>query len=528
VPIQDGRDLAKPTATAKPPSPPDYFVTDDGHFQGPTQTGAAPFLAQTNLAPFPGVSYIPNTPLETQIPIAGNPDNNNIFQSLANLSPYFPNPRGFGVNEYSIPPGSNISWLNMVHRHGSRYPEFRGDAAERTLGLKIANATGKFTGHGPLDFLNDWKFLLGAEILVPNGKQELFTSGTLHYYQYGHLYPNNGSKIVVRSTTQRRMIESAEYFLAGFFGLSWAQNATLELGIEWHGFNNTLAGYKHCDHDSWAMAKDALMEWVGVYLRDAHQRFTNNISGDLEWTLSDTYNAQALCSYETVALGFSHWCGLFTYEEWEGYEYALDIAFQAGAGFASPVGRAVGVGYVQEVLARMQHHLITEPSAQINITLDNNTITFPVDQNLNLDFSHDSGIISILVAFGLTQFSDVLPLTHIKRDREFILSHLQPFAGRLDIEIIKAPAPINADRSSKEIYLDGSPTSYVHFMLNQRTIPLGRSLKVCGDRDDGWCEMDAFIKEQQDQVKLADYDFACFGKYKRPNYGDVIDGRPVR
>lgn len=144
----------------------------------------------------------------------------------------------------------------MVHRHGSRYPEFRGDAAERTLGLKLANATGKFTGHGPLDFLNDWKFLLGAEILVPNGKQELFTSGTLHYYQYGHLYPNNGSKIVVRSTTQRRMTESAEYFLAGFFGLGWTQNATLELGIEWPGFNNTLAGYKHCDHNSWAMAKD--------------------------------------------------------------------------------------------------------------------------------------------------------------------------------------------------------------------------------------------------------------------------------
>ncbi|KAF2853444.1 phosphoglycerate mutase-like protein [Plenodomus tracheiphilus IPT5] len=528
VPIRDEQNVLKPTATTKSSGLPDYFVTDDGHFQGPTQTGAAPFLAQTNLAPFAGVSYIPNTPLETQIPIVGNPDNKNIFQSLANISPYFPNPRGFGVSEYSIPPGSNVSWLNMVHRHGSRYPEFSGDAAERTLGLKLANATGKFTGHGPLDFLNDWKFLLGAEILVPNGKQELFTSGTLHYYQYGHLYPNNGSKIVVRSTTQRRMTESAEYFLAGFFGLGWAQNATLELGIEWPGFNNTLAGYKHCDHNSWEMAREALMQWVGVYLRDAHERFTDNISGDLEWTLSDTYNAQALCSYETIALGFSHWCGLFTYEEWEGYEYALDIAFQAGTGFASPVGRAIGIGYVQEVLARMQHHVITEPAAQINVTLDNNTITFPVDQNLNLDFSHDAGILSILVAFGLTQFNDVLPLTHMKKDRQFILSHLQPFAGRLDIEIIKAPAPVNPDRSSKNIYLDGKPTSYVHFILNQRTIPLGKSLRSCGERDDGWCEMETFIKIQQEQIELADYDFACFGEYENPKYGDVVDGRPVR
>jgi hypothetical protein len=144
----------------------------------------------------------------------------------------------------------------MVHRHGSRYPEVSGDAAERRLGLKISAAAGKFTGHGPMDFLNDWKFMLGAEILVPNGKAELFSSGTLHYYQYGHLYPNNGSTIVVRSTTQRRMYESAEYFLAGFFGLGWTQNATLELGIEWPGFNNTLAGYKQCNHSSWGMARE--------------------------------------------------------------------------------------------------------------------------------------------------------------------------------------------------------------------------------------------------------------------------------
>ncbi|KAF1831309.1 3-phytase A precursor [Decorospora gaudefroyi] len=527
VPLRGEEDV-KPTPASKSSGVPDYFVTDDGHFQGPTQTGDAPFLAQTNLAPFAGVSYIPNTPLETQIPIMGNSENRNIFQSLANISPYFPNPRGFGVNEYSVPPGSNVTWLNMVHRHGSRYPEVSGEAAERTLGKKLADAAGKFTGHGELSFLNDWKFMLGAEILVPNGKQELFTSGTLHYYHYGHLYPNNGSKIVVRSTTQRRMTESAEYFLAGFFGLGWPQNATLELAIEAPGFNTTLAGYKQCNHTSWDMAREVLMDWVSIYLRDAHERIRNNITGDLDWTLSDTYNAQALCSYETVALGFSHWCGVFTYEEWEGYEYALDIAFQAGTGFGSPVGRAIGVGYVEEVLARMQHHVITSPSAQINVTLDNNTVTFPIDQTLNLDFSHDAGILSILVAFGITQFNDVLPITHIQKEREFILSHLQPFAGRLDIEVIKAPAPVSTKRTKKNIYLDGEPTSYVHFILNQRTIPLGKSHKECGDREDGWCEMETFLKVQQKQIELADYEHACFGDYDDPAYGDITDGRPIR
>lgn len=219
--------------------------------KGPTQTGEAPWLAQTNVAPFTGVSYIPNTPLETQVPIHGNVDNRNIFERLGNLSPYFPNPRGFGVKEYPMPPGSNATWVNIVHRHGSRYPEAGG--REITLAKKIMDAKGRFTAYGPLSFLHDWRWMGGAEILVPVGKQQLFDSGTLHYYQYGHLFPNNGSKIIARSTTQRRMLESAEYFLAGFFGLGWTQNATLELIIESDGFNNTMAGYKACNRSNWDM-----------------------------------------------------------------------------------------------------------------------------------------------------------------------------------------------------------------------------------------------------------------------------------
>lgn len=178
----------------------------------------------------------------------------------------------------------------------------------------------------------------------------------------------------------------------------------------------------------------------------------------------------------------------------------------------------------------MQHHVLRTPHAQINTTLDNNTVTFPTHQALNLDFSHDAGILSILVAFGLTQFANTLPLTHINRDRDWILSHLQPFAGRLDIEVIVAPAPVNPNRSvaTRDVYLEGGETSYVHFILNQRTIPLGRSLKECGDRDDGWCEMSTFLEVQRKEVEKADYEFACFGEYEEVRYGDVEDGRPVR
>jgi hypothetical protein len=41
---------------------------------------------------------------------------------LISYSPYQPNPVGFRVDEYPLPPGANITQVHMVHRHGARYP----------------------------------------------------------------------------------------------------------------------------------------------------------------------------------------------------------------------------------------------------------------------------------------------------------------------------------------------------------------------------------------------------------------------
>ena len=119
-------------------------------------------------------TYIPNSPLETQVPIEGRVGNGNIFQMHGQLSHYFPNPIGFGVDEFSLPDGAEVVQLNMLSRHGSRYPT-TGAGAE-LLAEKIQNYTngtlGDITFKGELSFLNSWKYLLGNEILVPVGKQE--------------------------------------------------------------------------------------------------------------------------------------------------------------------------------------------------------------------------------------------------------------------------------------------------------------------------------------------------------------------
>jgi len=394
----------------------------------------------------------------------------------------------------------------------------------QVLGLKMDERSKDFKATGPLSFLNDWKYELGYEILVPRGRQELFESGINHYYRYAQLY-NPNSKIIVRTTTQDRMLKSSEYFLSGFFGLEWTQNATIEVIIEAQGFNNSLAGYDNCKNANTYRNMggiNATNEWVGIYLQNATKRFQSMVE-NFEWTIEDTYAAQTMCPYETVAYGYSAFCNLFTYDEWVGFEYSNDLFFAGSNGFQSPTGRAVGIGYVQEVIARLNNHTLGYSGSQINVTLDSSTETFPLNQSLYFDFSHDTNIMSILSAFGFTQFDQFLPSTEHIGAHNLVVSHLQPFGCRLDIEVIKTPQPLNADRT----YASGGETTYIHFILNQRTLPLGFSFPECGaDRLDGWCELGTFLDAQKKSTELADYDFACNVDYPAVPYGDIKNGAP--
>ena len=313
------------------------------------------------------------------------------------------------------------------------------------------------------------------------------------------------------------MLKSAEYFLAGFFGLEWTNNATIEVIIEGDeaNWNNSLAGYDNCNNSNAAVnagGANASIVWENVYLKNATQRL-RALSGNYNWTIADSYNAQTLCPYETVAFGYSAFCDLFTYEEWQGFEYSVDLDFAGSYYFQSPTGRAVGIAYVEEFLARLQNHVLTTGGTQANLTLDNNTSTFPLNQTLYFDFSHDVNMGSILAAFGLTQFNQYLPATGpIPTNRSLIVSHLQPFGARFDIEVIKAPKPVAANRTSAaDAYTSGPPTTYVHFIINQRTLPLGRSYPGCGNRTDGWCELGAFLNATSGLLAAAEYDYSCNG-----------------
>lgn len=95
---------------------PEYFNTSPGPWVGKTATGKAPFMAQTRTFDH-AATYVPNAPLQTQVPVQGwQPGNLSIFDMMGFLTPYTPS-TGFGVDEWPLPEGAEIIWLQVSKCH---------------------------------------------------------------------------------------------------------------------------------------------------------------------------------------------------------------------------------------------------------------------------------------------------------------------------------------------------------------------------------------------------------------------------
>ncbi|KAL2823889.1 histidine phosphatase superfamily [Aspergillus cavernicola] len=434
-------------------SMPSFYM--DQHLYPSRVTGTAPAFAETN------------PPLQTQEPIKGA-RGRNIFHTMGDLSPYSSPDKGFG--------------MHMIHRHGSRYPSGSERISAWAEGIANSTAAGnKFTDE---------------EILGPKGREELFESGILNYYNYGHLFNQTSpKKLVVPTTSQDRMLKSAENFLAGFFGLDWSKQADLLPMIDRPNRLQQLPRwYKYLQQGSAVFASAEFTEpittWKNVYLALL--------------LLSDSTFAQALCSYETVSYGYSKFCQPFTYEDFEGFGYLIDLEFALGF-WKNPAGRAQGIAWVEEFLARVEGRLLETTQTNANMTPATNPVTFPVDQNLYLDFSYDSGIVAALVAFGFKQFAQLLPATGPPCNQQFSTSKLVPFAGRTNIEI-KAPYKVSTCRPS------GSQDIAYH------TLPLHSSFAECKYRDDGWCKLSTLLKLQKKSLDKSKFQYSCFGDWTSTPY----------
>jgi hypothetical protein len=507
-----------------------------------------------------------STPLATDISV--------ISKYWGQLSPYSDNTDNyFSVQDVGLPDGCQIEQAHSLQRHSNRFPTaFYDDGInDANFGQKIANWTsansGKFTG--PLVFLNSWQYIMGSSFLTGLGASAEFQSGVTFWNRYGRTLYNatvgqvaynasftNGTarpKPVLRTTSQSRIENSQISWSLGFFGPSFelVPNPTLanftslfdvviipEGGTE----NNTLASYDSCFNDDEAptgQLGDLDVEaYIPKYLKAATARMQKHAPSGFTFNANDTYAMQSLCAYEMAYIGSSSFCPLFTLDEWSGFENTLDMEYYYDYSYGNPTGRAQGVGYLQELLARLQNEFIMSSNSSVNSTITNNAKDFPLGRPFYSDFSHDDIIISVMTAMSLDYLKDPPSLTQYPPDpkRKFILSHLTPFTARLITEVVGCtsanPAAESAARTQyypeQYGYSKAAAThKFVRMRLNNGILPLSTIRGgACAGRTDGMCALDSFVKSQATAYELSEYNYACFGNYtiSSPTSGKDFDG----
>lgn len=170
----------------------------------------------------------------------------------------------------------------------------------------------------------------------------------------------------------------------------------------------------------------------------------------------DIYQLMSICIIETLVFETkSDWCGLFGEDEWEWYEYANDVekfykmgCASAHSGFESrsetvanlelnsygePLGPVQGVGWTNELLARLTHSHVHDHT-QTNHTLTRHKSTFPLNRRFYADFTHENTMVAIFSAMGL--FKDGRPLDPLRPDpaRAWHARRMVPFSARFVVE----------------------------------------------------------------------------------------------
>ncbi|THV07666.1 phosphoglycerate mutase-like protein [Dendrothele bispora CBS 962.96] len=482
-------------------------------FAGPTPTGdeaaaivTAPSVAKVEQA-FPLVR--PDT-LDNQ------GTSFNVIDNWGNLSP-FKSVASFGLPNASaaIPAGYTLTQVHLIHRHGARYPT--SGAGPATFAAEIhAAATGpSFNATGPLEFMNTWTYKLGAEILTPFGREQLFNLGVGFRVKYGELLKGFDDLPVWRTTSEDRMVDSALHFAAGFFGVRrYTTDYHQLIEIEADGFNSTLAPYEVCPNANNNISSFGTVQatkWIAQYLVPAQKRLSPFIDG-FNLTTMDVFNMQTLCAYETVSLGFSAFCDLFTEDEWKGFEYALDLQFWYGFGPGNPAVSAQGRGWVEELVSRLTQQRITSFGSSVNETIVSSDTTFPLNQPIFVDASHDIVITAIITAMNFTSLAanGPLPTDHIPENQTYIVNQLAPFASNLVGQVLSNDGSSNG--------------THIRWILNDGVVPL-TGINGCTEDPNGLCDLPTFIAGMQQRIQEIDFDFDCFANFTIPDPDTITDGQ---
>ncbi|QRV88869.1 histidine phosphatase family containing protein [Ceratobasidium sp. AG-Ba] len=389
----------------------------------------------------------------------------------------------------SVPSGCNVTMINILQRHGARYPT-KGSGAEIITALTKTKAARNISDPA-LKFASTFNYSYTAEQLVWFGRNQSYISGQIVAKKYAAL----GTSKFIRTASKERILESSRWWRQGFeggvFDISIANLPLPDLILS--TINNTLA-IETCDA---AEALDpepgdiASQKWISVFAPPITQRLNRLLPG-ANLNNNDTVSLMSLCGFDTAAKNgtASPWCSVFTKDEFKNYEYSVDLEKYYSKSYGSAYARSEGVGWVNELLARLTDKPVRD-NTTTNTTLDADIATFPIGASapkIFADFSSDNNIAMILSATGILRDRVHLPPTGpIPPERQFYVSKIVPFGGSTVVEKLTC--------SAKGAALgDGD---YVRILVNDAVVPL--DFPSCGvlGTDSGICSLKGFVESQK-------------------------------
>ena len=410
-------------------------------------------------------------------------------QLWGQYSPFFSVPSEI---DPSIPSGCEVTFVNVLSRHGARDPTARKSALYADVVSRIHDAVTTY-GVG-FEWLGGYEYTLGADQLTFFGQQQLVDLGSTFYERYESLAGEY--EPFIRAAGSERVIESAKNFTQGLYENleREAEDAIEEILIipETDGFNNTLNHGTCTEFEEGAPGDLGTKKqniWKEIWVPPIQKRLNEKLPG-VNFTLEETIYMMDLCPFETVAndnAEISQFCALFSLDEWRKYDYFETLDKWYGYGHGNPLGAAQGVGFANELISRMTGEPV-EDSTTTNSTLDGSEKTFPLSKKLYADFSHDNTMSSIYAALGLYRTTPNLPVDHRippEKAGGYSSSWTVPFAGRMFVEKMTCAA---AGDDGEEL---------VRILINDRVSPLPNcradSLGRC--RLSEWIESLSFVRE---------------------------------
>lgn len=381
------------------------------------------------------------------------------------------------------PASCEITFAQVLSRHGGRDP---------TLGKSIlyAETIDRIQRHGQnfsgsYAFLTNYTYTLGADQLTAFGEQQMINSGMDFFARYSGLATT--ATPFLRASGQQRVILSAQKFSQGFHEARMAAGGPKDAHYPYDvvviredaGSNNTL-NHGLCTNFEISNTSSIVQE---AFVRNFVPAIRARLNAELlstNLTDRDTIFLMDLCPFETVAspLGKpSQFCALFTQNEWKHYDYYQTLGKYYGYGPGNPLGPTQGVGYVNELIARLTGKTVVDHTTS-NRTLDEDPETFPLGRTLYADFGHDNDMTAVFAALGLYNSTPPLSKTKlmtIEEMRGYSAAWTVPFAARAVFE---------------KIACDGAKEELVRVLVNGRVLPL----RTCGGDTLGRCILSKFVE----------------------------------